>query len=378
MEPFWSGYKSQFQSLGFIIYPIQRSLWVMPPTTIAAPSPYARRCHHDGQESSQPFSLMAHFGCARDRLQQDNIIKLIDKGTMEEQIYKYLAGCEALYDGDAFPCVLPPTAVIASPYKFTFIATPMWGPSYDIEEFSTIRGVFTFLRCTLTGLEFLHRHRIAHRDIHETNVMINWYCRDGKLDSCSQRLREHYSSSSASYALFDYDLALQLPSTASLKDCRRPALEAFLGKSEYHPRDIHQGEGHYNPFAFDVACLGNLFLYHFVEAIPTVPLLAVLFSRMTTHVIDDRFTAAEALAFFSDIEAQVPSGVLDSSITLKLDYGPLDDPDLYWLRLSPDDRIKWRSHRTPKLSWSTRVLRWLNTTRIGWKTIPSVRRWLGI
>ena len=94
--------------------------------------------------------------------------------------------------------------------------------------------------------------------------MINWYCRDGKLDSCSQRLREHYSSSSASYALFDYDLALQLPSTASLKDCRRPALEAFLGKSEYHPRDIHQGEGHYNPFAFDVACLGNLFLYHFV------------------------------------------------------------------------------------------------------------------
>ncbi|KAJ8468443.1 hypothetical protein ONZ51_g9637 [Trametes cubensis] len=316
---------------------------------------------------------MAHFGCARDRLHQDNIIKLIDKGTMEEQIYQYLADCEALYDGDAFPCVLPPTAVIASPYKFTFIATPI----YDIEEFSTIRGVFTFLRCTLTGLEFLHRHRIAHRDIHETNVMINWYCRDGKLDSCSQRLREHYSSSSASYALFDYDLALQLPSTASLKDCRRPALEAFLGKSEYHPRDIHQGEGHYNPFAFDVACLGNLFLYHFVEAIPTVPLLAVLFSRMTTHVIDDRFTAAEALAFFSDIEAQVPSGVLDSSITLKLDYGPLDDPDLYWLRLSPDDRIKWRSHRTPKLSWSTRVLRWLNTTRIGWKIIPFVRRSLG-
>ena len=99
---------------------------------------------------------------------------------------------------------------------------------------------------------------------------------------------------------------------------------------------------------------------------------------MTTHVINDRFTAAEALAFFSDIEAQVPSGVLDSSITLKLDYGPLDDPDLYWLRLSPDDRIKWRSHRTPKLSWSTRVLRWLNTTRIGWKTIPFVRRWLDI
>ena len=67
----------------------------------------------------------AHFGCARDRLHQDNIIKLIDKGTMEEQIYQYLADCEALYDGDAFPCVLPPTAVIASPYKFTFIATPM-------------------------------------------------------------------------------------------------------------------------------------------------------------------------------------------------------------------------------------------------------------
>ncbi|KAI0661354.1 hypothetical protein C8Q70DRAFT_710054 [Cubamyces menziesii] len=297
---------------------------------------------------------------------------------MEDQIYRYLARCPALYDASTFPCVLPPTAIVASPYKFAFVAMPRWG-RYRIRDFSSIREIVTFMRCTLTGLSFLHDHRIAHRDIHESNIMINWYCGNGQdEDDCAERRRAHYRSPSALYALLDFDFSLQLPLETSLRDCRRPASQAFDGKDDYHPADVHQGERHYNPFAFDVACLGNLFLYHFANAIPVVPLLAVLLSKMTTHVIDDRFTAAEALAFFRGIEAALPPGVLDSAITLKPEYGPLDDPGLYWSRLPPSDQIKWQSHRPPPSSWTARVLRRLNATRIGWKIVPFVRRSLRI
>lgn len=93
--------------------------------------------------------------------------------------------------------------------------------------------------------------------------MINWYCNNSPSDLCTQRLREHIQSPAVEYALFDFDLSLQMPLDISLKKCRRPAHEAFKGKRSYIPEDVFHGEPHYNPFAFDVACLGNLYLCYF-------------------------------------------------------------------------------------------------------------------
>ncbi|KAI0332316.1 hypothetical protein GY45DRAFT_1274189 [Cubamyces sp. BRFM 1775] len=321
---------------------------------------------------------MPRFGYARDMRQQDLFVKLIDKGTAEDEIYRYLAGCKALYDSSTFPCVLPPTAIIGSPYKFAFAVMPMWGSRLCLAEFTTLREIFTFIRCTLTGLSFLHDHRIAHRDIHEANMLVNWYCLDVKQDSCIERRQAHYRSPSALYALFDFDMALKLPPSTSLKDCRRPADEGFIGHAEYWPDDVYQGERHYNPFAFDVACLGYLFLHYFVEAIPAMPLLAVLFSRMTTHVVDDRFTAAEALTFFRELEATLSPDALDRSVTLEPGYDALNDTEVYWSRLPPEDAIKWQSQRPPPLSCADRILRWITNTRLGWKIVPFVRRTLHI
>ncbi|KAI0332318.1 hypothetical protein GY45DRAFT_1274190 [Cubamyces sp. BRFM 1775] len=378
MIPFWGGYQSCVATFGFQFCNLHDNDWWVPGPTPMASTPYATRCQHDGSAQPLRLHLRPRFGYARDMRQQDLFVKLIDKGTAEDEIYRYLAGCKALYDSSTFPCVLPPTAIIGSPYKFAFAVMPMWGSRLCLAEFTTLREIFTFIRCTLTGLSFLHDHRIVHRDIHEVNVLVNWYCLDGNQDSCSERMRAHYRSPSALYALFDFDMALKLPSSTSLKDCRRPAEEAYSGHPEYQPDDVYQGERHYNPFAFDVACLGNLFLHYFVEAIPAMPLLAVLFSRMTTHVVDDRFTAAEALAFFRELEANLSPDVLDRSVTLKADYDALDDPEVYWSRLSPEDATKWQSQRPPPLTWPYRFLRWLNSTRLGWDALPFVRRTLRI
>ncbi|KAI0363264.1 hypothetical protein BV20DRAFT_1031616 [Pilatotrama ljubarskyi] len=377
MRPFWDGYRSHFATVGITLCELRSNKWWLPLCTAPSPYPYATRYAQEGG-ASDSRRLPAKIACGQDVQGRDVIIKLVDKGTMEHQIYEYLSGCEALYNSDTPMCVLPPTAILSSPYKFTFVAMPMWGYKLSIQQFSTIGQVFTFIRCALTGLAFLHEHRIAHRDIHESNMLVNWYCGDDKLDHCSHLLEEHRRSQAAIYALFDYDLALQLPPETDLRNCRRPSEEAFTGKAMYQPADIYQGEWYYNPYAFDVACLGNMFLYHFIEAIPIAPLLAPLFGKMTTHIIGDRFTAAEALDFFRDIEAGSQSTLLDQGVVLEPNFEALEDPSSYWSRLRPEFQASWYSHRPPPLSWTIRLLRWLNTFRVGCTVITHVRRFFRI
>lgn len=57
----------------------------------------------------------------------------------------------------------------------------------------------------------------------------------------------------------DFDVSLLLP-----KDVRRlPCSYAFVGQPFFQPNDIRAGEREYDPYAFDVACLGNTFAYIF-------------------------------------------------------------------------------------------------------------------
>lgn len=233
------------------------------------------------------------------------------------------------------------------------------------------------------------------QDIDLSNIAINWYCSRFETDTCAERRREHSHSPAVMYALFDFDMSLQLPPDTSLKSCWRPADEAFTGKKLYHAPDVYEGERHYNPFAFDVACLARLYLAHFKvsgsrvdgrhrltdmqDVIPVFPVLAPLIGKMSTHVIEERWSAEEALAFFNETLAGLSPDVLDSSVTLQFDLDPLDDPDRYWNQLSADLQCMWKMYRPPPLSWTSRVLRWVNyLTDVGWEVVPRIRRWLHI
>ncbi|EIW63545.1 uncharacterized protein TRAVEDRAFT_26775, partial [Trametes versicolor FP-101664 SS1] len=256
-------------------------LWALPQWEAAASAqqPFASCCAHDKLDKSIPYcwlsrSLLRRMAYAQDTRRRDLVIKLTDKGSMEYNIYRHLAKSGSLYDSRECAGVLPPTAVLDSPYQFAFVVMPMWGIKVRPQQFDTLREVMTFIRHTLSGLSYLHRHRIAHRDIDQSNIMVNWYCTRLETDACVERFREHCRSPSAAYALFDFDMSIQLPPETSLDSCRRPAEEALYGKHLLQPPDIYQGEHHYNPFAFDVACLGRLYLSWFKDCIPAAPLLA--------------------------------------------------------------------------------------------------------
>ena len=63
------------------------------------------------------------------------------------------------------------------------------------------------------------------------------------------------------YALFDFDISIMFPSSFTAAECRLPYWMSWHGCLFIPPYDTTQGEIDYDPFAFDVACLG----IHFCE-----------------------------------------------------------------------------------------------------------------
>ncbi len=209
-------------------------------------------------------------------------------------------------------------------------------------------------------------------------MVVNCYRLDYDVQQFRVNLHEHRNGADVVYAFMDYDQSIQLPLDVSVKKCRRPSGEACMGSHLYKPEDVCLGEPEYNPFAFDVAMLGNMFRAHLLVkpclclfvptfhlrlrsqgAVPMVPVLAALFDGMTTHVIQHRFSAQEALEVFMDNTESLSSDVLDTPVTLRTNYETMFDPEVYWSQLAPPLQAHWSRFRTPPLPRWWHVLNWL-------------------
>ncbi|KAF8886812.1 hypothetical protein BD779DRAFT_608479 [Infundibulicybe gibba] len=212
-------------------------------------------------------------------------------------------------------------------------------------------------------------HRIVHRDIDWKNILINHFSHNGDY---SRREKSSYRASPhARYCLFDFDLSLIVP-----KDVERlPSALATVGSPYNHPQDINQGEFDYDPFAYDVASMGNM-LARFDYVIPTVPLLAPLLDQMTTHIVTRRFTAPEALKFCSFIRESLTVKELDT----RLDPEPQRDGYCRdrWAHLPPDFVRTWSAYRESPPSYQIRVLRWIGCWDLGWRLLRFIRGFLRI
>ncbi len=93
-------------------------------------------------------------------------------------------------------------------------------------------------------------------------MVVNCYRLDYDIQQFRDNLREHRNGADVVYAFMDYDQSIQLPLDVSVKECRRSSDEACMGSHLYKPEDVCLGEPEYNPFAFDVAMLGNMFRAH--------------------------------------------------------------------------------------------------------------------
>lgn len=109
-----------------------------------------------------------------------------------------------------------------------------------------------------------------------------------------------------------------------------------------------------------------------------VPQLAPLFARMTTHVVEHRFTANEALSFFERHLTQVSEDALASPISPAFNFEALRQPDVYWSLLSPDDCRFWSDYQVPPRSWHKAMLLNLAQMTVGWRVLWFVRHRLRV
>lgn len=92
------------------------------------------------------------------------------------------------------------------------------------------------------------------QDFKLTNILINCYHQtEGFYD-----FRPFFSSRQAKFVLCDFDLSIMFPPDTPPAARVCPASESDWGSPWYHPPDTANGEALYDPFAYDVACLGGL------------------------------------------------------------------------------------------------------------------------
>ncbi|KAI0675107.1 kinase-like domain-containing protein [Trametes maxima] len=382
---FWAAYRSWLSTQGLILYDLYYAsrehnfrTWRTPTTSAEGRLPFARRIKVTPTMLYKAISDR-WFGFAQDFQGRDLMIKLAAKDSVEHRINKYLMDRPECHNEETFPYVLPSVAIIASPHNFVFLAMPTWcgcGTLNPGKHFVRVGQVLRFIRCLLIGLDYLHKHRIVHRDIKEDNILVNVCFLELNQLQFREALDEHLASiMDAAYCLSDFDLSLQFSPDTSPRDCRRPSQESMCGTDIYHPHDTHQGEPYYNPFAFDVACLGTLFIFYLAYTVPTIPALAPLFARMTTHVLSERFTAAESLEFFDSMIWQELSETERSRpLGLEFTWTDVRYPDIYWSKLSISDRTRWKDYQVPPKSLGRRVLEWLTYPDFVFAIVSAIRR----
>ncbi|KAM5542806.1 hypothetical protein V8D89_003767 [Ganoderma adspersum] len=358
MRPFWVAYHPWLAARGFHLFerlPHPQIMgYIFPPPTQCPPAlPYAVFADIP-QQSSIQIAPPAKFAPARDSLMRDVMVKLVKKGSDEHRIYEELLHCSDL-SGRDFQGILPPVAILDSQYDFSFVVMPRWGDCAPLGTLKTVGRILSLIRCLLKGLAFLHSRRIVHRDIDRHNIMVNFYAFGLYRDKFFDALEKHRRGPDSLHCLVDFDRSLKLPLSTPLDTCRLVADAAMVSATPYQPPDLNLAEHDYNPFAYDVGCLGNMFRINYADIVPIVPMLAPLFDRMTTHVISERFKAASALAFFEDATRQLPRDVLDMQVEVEPDWD-YTDSGVYWSKLPPDFCTTPGVYRTPPPSLARRLL----------------------
>ena len=143
MISFWKAYRTWLAARGYNLWELRNlgfgEVYVPPSHTTSAPLPFARRTPDDVL-IERPFPPMAsrELLClaehsltrvqskivpAQDMLGRDVMLKLVDIDSVEYQINQELF-CFTRPLSDEPQGVLPPIAVLTSPYRFAFVVMP--------------------------------------------------------------------------------------------------------------------------------------------------------------------------------------------------------------------------------------------------------------
>ncbi|CAL1698382.1 unnamed protein product [Somion occarium] len=312
----WSSLESWFMTRGYFLYPRDPHLTNMPSTTTvhdlsSAPVHFPYAYVIDATPKGRVFTSQMHIFPAVNEQHRDVIIKLLRNDSPEYNVYKHITA-EDIRSG------------------------------LHRTGFDCLRTVFDFSLSILKALAFLHSNLVAYRDIKIHNILVNLYNGDAVYDDC----REFYASQKARFVLCDFDLSVIFPPDTPPAARVCPASESDWGSYRYHPPDAADGQTVYDPFAYDVACLGGLLCELIGHLTPLVPMFAPFLDRMITPNIVSRYTALEALEALERLKASLDPEYLNTPAS-----PPPQPPSYVWQAYDrwadlPEDFV--REHTTPE------------------------------
>ncbi|KAF8907418.1 kinase-like domain-containing protein [Mucidula mucida] len=163
-------------------------------------------------------------------------------------------------------CV-PILDVLHSPFdkKAPIIVMPRLYPCH-YPGFDSVGEAIDFFRQTFEGLEYMHRHHIAHKDITELNIMmdasalyphghhpVHTWSTPGFTDIAKHLTRTHCWPR---YYLIDFDRSQRFNGDAIPASLTLPMVPPRI---HVYPENRHNRRGFFNPFPADVYALASIY-----------------------------------------------------------------------------------------------------------------------
>ncbi|KAI0737368.1 kinase-like domain-containing protein [Daedaleopsis nitida] len=228
-------------------------------------------------------------------------LKLTKRDGREIDIHRYVTSLEAPHNH----CI-PLLDVFSDPInpQSSIIVTPFLRPMND-PPFTAMGEVIDFIDQTLKGLIFLHKHRVAHRDIAAPNIMMDGrslylhghhpvrlhYAPDNVYDASPLARIDH----PVRYFYIDFGISRHFAEGS------QPMAVGREGRNLTIPE--LSSTVPYNAYKIDVFALGDVYSKEFMEKYYDLDDLVPLLEAMRRPDPSQRVSAEEAFSMFQEIRS---------------------------------------------------------------------------
>jgi len=184
--------------------------------------------------------------------------------------------------------------------------------AYHKPHFDTVGEAVDFFHQALEGLQFMHKHRVAHRDISLLNVMMDplplypklYHPTDDTMTrDFSKRVRPYTRTERPTrYYFIDFGLSRKY----GPEDDHPLELPIFGGDKTVPEFQADGYDKASDPFATDIYYLGNRFREEFLKMYSGLEFMSDLVAAMVASDPQKRPTADEAVSRFAAIQNKLP------------------------------------------------------------------------
>ncbi|KAI0779505.1 kinase-like domain-containing protein [Fomes fomentarius] len=195
---------------------------------------------------------------------------------------------------------------------------------YIDPKFVTVGEAVEFFRQAFEGLQFIHEHHVAHRDISRLNIMMDskpilpdmFHPQQPSRTRDGKRFISPFTRTARPVKYYFTDFGL---SRRYSPEVTNPLEYPIMGGDKTVPEFLKDPSIPRNPFHTDVYYIGNLIRRDFLEAYKNFAFMEPLIARMVQDAPDKRPTMDEVVVEFRGIMSNLSRCKLRERLVLRKD-----------------------------------------------------------